>query len=330
MIRTLLAILSLLLVFTSCSTEEAKPESYGLYYWRTTFDMTEAEQKWMDSVGVKTLYVRLFDVVDDANDCELGLRPESTIRNIGAAKDVKRVEIVPVVFIAPGVITQKDADKASLIADKILTRMDDVMQMNGLPLSKEVQIDYDWAQSNMKVYFEVLRTMAERLHKEGRTLSTTIRLHQLGMEAPPADRGVLMCYNTGRLQDVDEENSILSRKSVEPYLRHLSSYSLPLSLALPQFSWNVVFRNGEFAFLAPGLPLNDTTAFARIDSTHWRSRTYQSVTITASTTTQAGQRVMPGDMIRREESNDELNNDMIRKLGEMKPDVVREIIYYKN
>ena len=71
----------------------------------------------------------------------------------------------------------------------------------------------------------------------GTRLSTTIRLHQLSMLAPPVDYGALMVYNTGDPRKSEERNPILDYRDVGPYLKHLDSYPLPLATAYPVFRW---------------------------------------------------------------------------------------------
>ena len=68
-------------------------------------------------------------------------------------------------------------------------------------------------------------------------LSTTIRLHQLSMKAPPVDYGALMLYNTGDPRKWVERNPILDIRDVSPYLKRLNDYPLPLAAAYPVFSW---------------------------------------------------------------------------------------------
>ena len=77
----------------------------------------------------------------------------------------------------------------------------------------------------------------------GQTLSTTIRLHQLSMEAPPVDYGVLMIYNTGDPRKWEERNPILDIRDVQPYLKRLDSYPLPLAAAYPVYQWVRMIRN---------------------------------------------------------------------------------------
>ncbi len=68
-------------------------------------------------------------------------------------------------------------------------------------------------------------------------LSTTIRLHQLSMEVPPADYGVLMLYNTGNPEKYAERNPILDIRDVMLYISKLDDYALPLAAAYPVFLW---------------------------------------------------------------------------------------------
>lgn len=317
----------------ACSKREVKSRM-GLYYWKTSIAWSDAESQWADSSKMESLYLRLFDVIRDGREQELGLRPEASLRfgDEGLGERLKKSfhRIIPVVFLAPDVITRNDETKMPMLASLLLKRIDQMTERNGIGKCEEIQIDFDWAQSNGQVYFGLLRQLADSLHKEGRKLSTTIRLHQLALQVPPVDRGVLMCYNTGKIQQMDEKNSILSKAGVEPYLRYLKDYDLPLSLALPDFGWNVVFREEKFAFIAPGLVLSDTASFAKIDDTHFRARTYQAVPGAASATTQSNQRILPGDVIRREDSNEQLNREILETLCDIRPEIGEEVIVFRN
>ena len=57
------------------------------------------------------------------------------------------------------------------------------------------------------------------------------------MPAPPVDYGVLMIYNTGDPQQFMEKNPILDIRDVQPYLRYLADYPLPMAAAYPVFQW---------------------------------------------------------------------------------------------
>ncbi|MBQ5638620.1 MAG: hypothetical protein IIV06_06170, partial [Alistipes sp.] len=88
-------------------------------------------------------------------------------------------------------------------------------------------------------------------------------LHQLQETPPPADRGVLMLYNTGALKDPKTHNSILDIEDVKPYLR-VSTYPLPLDYAYPAFGWGVKFVDDYFWMIV------SEQAQAHDDKTHIR------------------------------------------------------------
>ena len=99
---------------------------------------------------------------------------------------------------------------------------------------KEIQIDCDYTINSLPTYYQFLKEVKEAW---GQQLSTTIRLHQLSMKAPPVDYGVLMLYNTGDPRKWTERNPILDIRDVSPYLKRLDRYPLPLAAAYPVFSW---------------------------------------------------------------------------------------------
>ena len=57
------------------------------------------------------------------------------------------------------------------------------------------------------------------------------------MPVPPVDYGVLMLYNTGSPMNFQERNPVLDFRDVQPYLRRLEDYSLPLAAAYPVYRW---------------------------------------------------------------------------------------------
>ncbi len=81
-------------------------------------------------------------------------------------------------------------------------------------------------------------------------LSATIRLHQYRYPeqagVPPVSEGTLMYYNMGDVEDVEETNSILNNKKAKAYLS-APEYPLPLDVALPLFSWALVYRLGDLS-----------------------------------------------------------------------------------
>jgi hypothetical protein len=129
-------------------------------------------------------------------------------------------------------------------------------------------------------------------------LSVTIRLHQFadpgGTGLPPADHGVLMFYNMGNLNAWTEENSILNLPAAVPYLSGRSRYPLDLDLALPVYSWGVLYRDGRLQRL-----VNDLQVSNLRDTSHFRQLSPFRFIVAKSTYLQ-GQYVYRDDLIRVE------------------------------
>ena len=148
------------------------------------------------------------------------------------------VEIIPTVYITIDCL-QKPHEG---LAAKLVKRIRQMNETNDIKGVREIQIDHDYTARNMKVYYQFLEEVKQAW---GGTLSTTIRLHQLSMEAPPVDYGALMIYNTGDPQKFMERNPILDQRDVAPYLKYLEDYPLPLAAAYPVFSWLRIISNVE-------------------------------------------------------------------------------------
>lgn len=226
------------IALVSCSTAE-KPESTqrSMYYWRTVFELDSTEQVFLNRHSVSRLYVRYFDVVLDEAGEPI---PNATIAFRTARP--KGVEIVPTVFI----LNDCMAHRHDGLAENILQRVRQMSETHDMGAVKELQVDCDWTQRTRREYFSFLEEFRQLTNKEGIKLSVTIRLHQLSQPVPPADRGVLMVYNTGDVADLQCENPIIDVADVKPYMRHLKRYELPMSAAYPLFTWKVLFRRGRF------------------------------------------------------------------------------------
>ena len=88
------------------------------------------------------------------------------------------------------------------------------------------------------------------------------------MGIPPVDRGLLMCYNMGDLKNIYTRNSILDTEELEKYLSGGPEYLLPVDIALPLFSWKVLFRNKNYAGLIRELPNASLADHPFIKRTH--------------------------------------------------------------
>lgn len=317
--KGILILLSVIAAFVLSGCDDTKPVERAVYYWRTTLTISEKECAFLADKGVDIVYLHLFDVVERDGE----FRPSSTLR----FKDrlPSSVKVIPVVFIESGLI-KKGSDVDSL-AGLIIRRADKMLTVNGYPKPDEIQIDYDWTLTNREPYFSVLARAREIMALRGGKVSTTIRLHQLSQPAPPVDYGALMVYNVGNITRVDEENSILLEKTVEPYLNNLRNYDLPLVTALPVYSWDIIFSGREFQAIAKSLNLDDTTMFTRLDENHFRCNRYGPMTMAGTANSDAG-RIYPGDIVRNEFVKPETLTAVLKDIRQVNPEATRRLILY--
>lgn len=211
----------------------------SIYYWRTTFKLSDAEKEFLKKHDVAKLYVRFFDV---DGDCQGNVTPEATIKFNDSVPN--GIDIVPTIYITKNAMEDMQL-REDEFAEKILKRVIAMCKKNHIVLN-ELQLDCDWTKSNKKHFFRLCEAMKMRLDST-QSLSSTIRLHQLTQDPPPVDRGVLMMYNTGNMMQISTSNSIFSYKDIEPYLRHnrLAKYALDLDVAYPTYGWNLVYHPGD-------------------------------------------------------------------------------------
>lgn len=226
----------MLLVSMACSHKD-KPAMHSMYYWSTVFSLSEAKKTFLHQNHIQHLYIRYFDVVLDDNNQPI---PNATIRFNDSIPE--GMEVVPTVFIVNNCMSQD----ASKLAPKILKRIMQMNATNDIYNVKEIQIDCDWTNTTREHFFNFMTHLRQLAHASNIQLSATIRLHQLSQAPPPADRGILMLYNTGDFTKLDCNKPILDMHDVAPYLPKLSSYHLPLSTAYPIFGWRILFREGTY------------------------------------------------------------------------------------
>lgn len=216
----------------------------SIYYWKTVFQTDSAELAFIKRHDIGCIYLRMFDVAPEKN-YETGgydIVPAATTRFKSPIPE--GIEIIPTTYIKLEALREMkgmESEMASLIVDRLLA----MASYNHCGKIEEVQLDCDWTATTKEIYSNLCRSVRDTLHKKNIDLSITVRLHQLRESAPPADRGVLMLYNTGTLKDFKTENSILDIADVKPYLRH-HRYPIPLDYAFPAYGWGIKFRNGEF------------------------------------------------------------------------------------
>ena len=230
--------MSLLTVGCSQQKQESLPEGNAVYYWRTDLRLDSMERAFWKTYHINKVYCRYFDVVMDENGEPM---PNATITFSDTLP--AGVEMIPTVYITIDCLQKSHKG----LAEKLVKRIRQMNETNDISGVREIQIDHDYTARNMKVYYDFLREVREAWKSLGgtRILSTTIRLHQLSMEAPPVDYGALMIYNTGDPQKWTERNPILDQRDVAPYLRYLDDYPLPMAAAYPVFSWLRIISNVE-------------------------------------------------------------------------------------
>lgn len=242
-----------ILVLSSCRyipSDACCHDGNGIYYWRTTFSLSDAERAFLKNYGVSKLYIKFFDVEREYKVSDDGALPEATI----SFRDTvpTGIEVIPTVYITSYAIEAMQLKEAEY-AEKIFKRVTAMCRANNIEL-KELQLDCDWTKHTRDYFFKLCEEV-KNLMDSTQSLSSTIRLHQLVQTPPPVDKGVLMVYNTGNIMEMSTANSIFSRKDIEPYLcdDRLSSYPLPLDVAYPAYGWSLEFY-----------PVGDEYKFSRI------------------------------------------------------------------
>ena len=219
--------LMMCLLTVGCREQREMSEGNAVYYWRTDLRLDSTERAFLDQYNINKVYCRYFDVVMDTVESQ-GPKPNATITISDTLPE--GIEMIPTVYITEDCMHQPHQG----LAEKLVRRIRQMNETNDIKDVSEIQIDCDYTSKSLKTYYQFLKEVKEAW---GQHLSTTIRLHQLSMPAPPVDDGVLMLYNTGDPRKWTERNPILDIRDVSPYLRRLDDYPLPLAAAYPVFSW---------------------------------------------------------------------------------------------
>ena len=249
LLRTSLAVLATTLL-TGCGdradavAHDVQVPRNSIYHWKTVFDIDSTEQSFLKKHDIDRVFLRMFDVAmeQDFLNGVLDIVPIATTRFLSPIP--AGVEIVPVTYItidALRAMVGREQEFASLIVERLLA----MATHNGCGEIKEIQLDCDWTATTKDTYNRLCKAVKESLSANGIELSITVRLHQLQETPPPADKGVLMVYNTGTLKNRETCNSILHIDNVKPYLKE-TKYPIPLDHAYPVFGWGVKFKDNKF------------------------------------------------------------------------------------
>lgn len=245
---TVCVILVLVLLITACSKNtRTGDEQRSFCYWKTQYDFKDADASIWSQMDANHMYIRYFDVGWDI--FSKAARPISTIK--GSNDSLYCKHITPVIFFVNSVFLQSSNEQLDTLALRIKDRIKQVdtefdKQQFGAKYS-EILIDCDWSQKSKEKFFYFI----ERLKKiiPDKEIETTLRLWQYKNQSvagvPPVSRVLLMCYNVQAANEYTADNSIATLNEIKKYVTGVK-YPLQIDMALPIFSWGVIFRHGEF------------------------------------------------------------------------------------
>lgn len=228
-----------LVLFASCNKKSTAHTAF--YSWKSSLELDTTQKTLLKNIADNHLYLRLFDVV--WNEQLKMAVPEAVV---SIRQSTKNLVICPVIYITNKTFEHTNISEADTLALKVNRLADKLAEKYHLNYS-HVQIDCDWTSGTKDNYFAFLRSLKKYSHKQ---LEATIRLHQIKYPdrtgVPPADKGLLMFYNMGKLSaDPDAPNSIYNAEDAQQYVGSLSRYPLKLDIALPLFSWSIQTRAGR-------------------------------------------------------------------------------------
>ena len=249
----------------SCSSAE-KEVHRAIYHWQTQLELSKLEDDFLGKAEISKLYVRFFDVDKLTSASEI--LPQAEI----ICKDSlpNHLEIIPTIFLTNRSFREITPPALDSLVERVLRKTKYLWKQFPDHSWRELQLDCDWSGQTREAYFQFLDKIKERLYQQDIQLSVTIRLHQLKYPrktgVPPADRGMLMFYNMGDLENKETSNSILDTMIAQQYITPSSgNYPLALDIALPIFSWGVLFREDRMIKLINNLQATRLDGDARFD-----------------------------------------------------------------
>lgn len=283
------------LAFSQCQKKPALPDVSGcnFYYWKTRLSFTAADKALADSLGVKRLYLRYFDV-DWSPSLEMPVPVgEMTLPyrwNENPFPDHEEYfldgrQVVPVIYLenrvfsgnySPDSLAARISGKIASISEdmtrflyriwgddyanaedtnwEVMDSLHDDARQRFLGGMTEIQLDCDWTPTTRERYFQFLKAMKKQ--NPDKTISCTVRLHQFRDQ----EKTGIPPVDRGTLMCYNmasPKNPGVTDAIFDPKLvqGYLKNgdYPLPLEAALPLFSWGVLFHENEFKGLASGL-----------------------------------------------------------------------------
>ena len=232
------------------------------FHWRNSDPLNDSDREAIAANGLQRIYFKILDIGwNPAN----GAYPVSSVtvpyewRNYsgrsGAWTD--SVEFVPCIYITNSTFEKISDAEVDQLAANLLRKL----RKDCPPKIHGVLLDCDWTVTTKDRFFSLTKLMNDSLDVP---LISTIRLHQYAHPGktgvPPADRGMLMVYNVGKVNAPGAANSIFNQEEAAPYFRSSKPYPLPLDIALPAFSWGAQFRKGHFIGILQEAQINEAAS----------------------------------------------------------------------
>jgi hypothetical protein len=270
--RTRTILLFVLVLLASC--KPGRKVSTAFYYWKTVYQQNPVESEYAKHLHTNKMYIRIMDVDLDENGSPVPVSPITFQQKLPDT-----VQMVPVVYLVNAVLSTVPRASLNGLADKLIRFVDGKVQQAGKSSYTEIQIDCDWTASTRDNYFYLLTALKLRL--KGKTLSVTLRLHQIKNRAscgtPPVSHALLMCYNMGNLRKYGPQNSIMDILELKKYLGdNLTRYPMKMDIGLPLFSWAVAFRDKQYIGIARQINfsnLNNQANFIASGNNLYRAKT---------------------------------------------------------
>ena len=105
-----------MLLFGGCRFDDSPSATRSFYYWRTVFDLSEADLDYLRALRVGKLYVKFFDV-DWFDSAPRGAFPVAPARF--ASEFPPGMELVPTVFLTNATMRRIPLNEIPTLAEQI-------------------------------------------------------------------------------------------------------------------------------------------------------------------------------------------------------------------
>lgn len=280
----------------SCNPKKEK-QNRSFCFWKTAFELSSADNRMMNQMGVNHLYIRYFDV--DWNPYEKEALPVGTINTYWYSSDLKNISFTPCVYITNTVMENASEQQLNELAGRVRSRIESILaeqsdryknqaggpyeeyHFSDIKINKdslkrvkdsvetfsikefenkisEIVIDCDWTEKTKDKYFLFLKHLQELNTKH--TISATLRLWQYKDRETSGIPPVKKCLlMCYNLNSPAQYNIKNSICSVDELKKYIKDDTYPISLdvALPIFNSAVIFRNGSFKGMISNVNLAD-------------------------------------------------------------------------